>query len=240
MNGNPFDPRDRQRRFEHPDLTRSILDRTSGRACARAEALLGARWDGDLEPTDADLLDVHLEHCAGCRETALILDRLQPLLPGLAEREPGPAFTTRVLARTSGRAASVPARGGLSVLDRVAMAVYDHLLQLWNRPRFALEAAWIAATLSALLIWSPLAPSGAVDRASGVAQAGLGLAPAVVQRLDRLAGDAWTEIEERLAPVGARLESAYTAASDEVRQRITTWQADLSGENTTESNQEGR
>ena len=238
MNGNPFDPRDRQRRFENPDLTRRILDRTSGRACARAEELLGARWDGDLDPADAELLAAHLEHCAGCRETALILDRLQPLMPGLAEREPGPAFTTRVLARTSGAAA--PARAGLPVLDRVAMAVWDHLLQLWNRPRFALEAAWIAATLSTLLIWSPLAPSGAADRASNVAQAGLGLAPAVVQQLEQLGDDAWAGLKIRLAPVGERLETTYEAAAGAVRQRFTSWQARLSGENTTESTQESR
>ena len=46
MTGNPFDSRDRQRRFDDPDLTRRILDQTSGGACGRAEALIGSRWDG--------------------------------------------------------------------------------------------------------------------------------------------------------------------------------------------------
>ena len=65
MKDNPFDPRARQRRFGDPDLTRRILEQTSGSACARAEELLAGRWDGDPDPVAAELLAAHLDRKGG-------------------------------------------------------------------------------------------------------------------------------------------------------------------------------
>ena len=62
--------------------------------------------DGDLEGMDRELVQAHLEHCDPCRSVAVTLGWLEPLLPGMAEIDPGPAFTARVLAQTTGRAQS--------------------------------------------------------------------------------------------------------------------------------------
>jgi hypothetical protein len=212
MTGNPFDPRGRSDRFDHADLTGRILDRTSGRACDRAADLLGARWDataGDPdELVDAGLLAAHLEHCAGCRDLAAALDRLQPLLPDLAERDPGPAFTAAVLAATSGRraaasaAVTIPGRGPL---DRLA----DALRRAWERPRFALEAAWTAAALATVLLWGPWAPAGAADDAGQLVRAGATSAPRLIERVDELADAAGLAARTVLGP---RMERAETAA----------------------------
>jgi hypothetical protein len=179
MKHNPFDPNDRRRRFEDADLTRRILDHTSGNGCARAEALLGSRWDGALETVDTDLLAGHLEHCAACRALAATLDRLQPQLARLAERPVDDAFIARVAAATVGLAGAHPRP--VPWLDRLAGHLADLAHDLWNRPRFALEAAWTATALAALLMWSPLAPArNPADEAADLVTAGASSAPQAV------------------------------------------------------------
>jgi hypothetical protein len=218
MRRNPFDPHDRQRRFEDRDLTRRILDRTSGRACNGAERLLGARWDGELAAADAALLADHLEHCAGCRELALILDRLQPLLPGLAEREPGPAFTARVLARTTGAqpvpdrspATSVPAHGRRRGLRA-------RLAGVLQRPRIALETAWVAASLAALLIWGPLAPRQVPEQANDLVRAGAGTVPELVTAIGTAGDEVLTWGREVARPLWQRTEQRIDRAAAVVR-----------------------
>jgi hypothetical protein len=205
VSGKPHEPHGWQKRFDDVDLTRRILDRTSGRACGRAEDLLGARWDADNEPLDRELLDGHLAGCAACRELDTILDRLQPLLPGLAEREPGPAFTARVLAQTS-RVRPVPSLPAPGRFDRLVQRATTRLRGVWNRPRFALEAAWTAAALTALLVWSPLAPSAAQEQVTGVARAGAGAAPELVARIEMLAESAVLAGREILGPHAERVE----------------------------------
>lgn len=232
MNGNPLDPRHRQRRFGDPDLTRRILARTSGSACGRAEELLGARWDGALAAGDRELLGAHLERCAACRELALILDRLQPLLPGLAEREPGPAFTARVLARTVGSQpvedprqlaadgslapggpSSGSRRGRSGPLERAALALQERLRRAWQRPRFALEAAWTVAALAALLVWGPLAPRGVPEQASVLVRAGAGTVPELVTAVETLGAAALATGREKLVPL-------YQRAEDEIENAV--------------------
>jgi len=212
VNGNPFDPRERQRRFGDPELTRRILDRTSGRACGRGEELLGARWDGALDPLDAELLAAHLETCPACRELATVLDRLQPLLPRLAERDPGPAFTARVLARTSGRRLPRTARL-VTRLEGLAVALQAGLRRAWNRPRFALEAAWTAAALVSLLVWSPLAPANAGRQATALGEAGAGLMPGLNEQVEQLAADVLVASRERLGPLVVRVRSGLAEAA---------------------------
>lgn len=189
MINNPFDPGRRQRRFGDPDLTRRILDRTSGAACARAEELLGGSWDQDLEPVAAELLRRHCERCQQCRQLAAVLADLQPLLPELAEREPGRSFTAAVLSATSGQrlvAGRVgTASGPLGRLEALALWLQASLQRAWDRPRFALEAAWVAAALVSLLVYSPLVtplvtPQGPARLGQAV-QAGFGVVPEVVE-----------------------------------------------------------
>jgi hypothetical protein len=148
------------------DLTRRILAATSGPACARAEALLAER-------SDDPLLAGHLGRCAPCRELAAALAWALPALPALAERDPGRAFTAAVLARTSRR----PASGLVPRLERAALAA----MALVQRPRFALEAGWVGATLVAILIWSPIAPSGTAGQAVAAVQSSGEIVPRLVR-----------------------------------------------------------
>lgn len=208
MNGNSFDPRRRQRRFGDRELTRRILDRTSGSACGRAEALLGGRWDHDLETGDEALLQEHLVRCAACRRLAAVLADLQPRLAALAERQPGPEFTASVLAATSGSqpvaAAAAPTTGPvrapLRAIERWALSLQDALRRAWQRPRFALEAAWTAAALASLLVLSPLAPEQAPRQLGQVVQAGAHAVPELIEAAGRRAATTLAAGQELVAP----------------------------------------
>jgi predicted anti-sigma-YlaC factor YlaD len=123
------------------DLPAGVVARTGGTACARARALLGAAFDEPLAALDGALVAGHLETCAACRAVASAMDEAAAALPGLAEIDPGPAFTARVLAATSRR------RAGGRVVDRWRAA----WAALVGRPRFALEAAY-ALTLVLILV----------------------------------------------------------------------------------------
>ncbi len=179
-------------RFESTDLTRRILAATSGPACARAESLLGE----DADPVDRALLEGHLGRCAPCRELADALAWALPALPALAERDPGRAFTAAVLARTSRR----PARGLVPAIERA----YQWCADLWQRPRIALEAAWVGAVVAAILIWSPVAPSGAADHAVAAVQTGGAVVPQLLRETEALAAPA-SKIERELDAVAQGL-----------------------------------
>ena len=86
-----------------PNLSTAVVARTGSTACARARTLLGAAFDEPLAAPDRTLVAGHLETCAACRAVAAALDEAATALPELAEVDPGPAFTARVLAATSRR-----------------------------------------------------------------------------------------------------------------------------------------
>ena len=131
-------------------LTESILARTSGRACLRAQALLGDHVDGTLGGLDDELVDAHLQQCRECTALARVLARLGEDLPAFAELHPDAALVDDVLARTRPR----PARWS---------AMWEQVLRagrrLFERPRIAWEAGYIAAMVVWLVFgasWSPL------------------------------------------------------------------------------------
>ncbi len=143
---------------EDPELSERILARTSGAACDSATARLCAWSDGELDPVEADLVDGHLHHCSECAGLARALAQLQVELPRLAKVDPGPAFLENVLSRTSRRARPEPFGARLAA----------RLVQLLDRPRFALEAAFVATAIlvfPVLIPGSPLAevPERALD-----------------------------------------------------------------------------
>ena len=89
---------------ETPDgLTESILARTSGRTCPRAQTLLGDHVDGILGGLDRGLVDAHLQRCRECAALASVLTRLGEDLPVFAELRPDAALIDDVLARTRPR-----------------------------------------------------------------------------------------------------------------------------------------
>jgi len=223
MNGNPFDPRRRQQRFGDPELTRRILDRTTGSACGRAETLLGGRWDQDLATIDDALLQEHLARCPACRRLAAVLADLRPLLAALAEREPGPTFTASVLAATTGLAGSASAaRAATAPLrdyERWALRLQDAVRRAWQRPRFALEAAWTAAALASLLVLSPLAPPQAPEQLSRAVQAGAHAVPELVQAAERHTTAAITAGRRLIAPPVAWIQDRIETISRSLRAR---------------------
>jgi hypothetical protein len=114
-------------------LAETVLERTSGAPCARAQELACDLADGVLDPSDAELARLHLGRCPDCGPIARALARLREDLPGLAEAAPGKGFVEGVLARTS---RSWPRR-----MERWRARVAYGFRRLLARPRFAAEGA---------------------------------------------------------------------------------------------------
>ena len=100
--------------------------------------------DGGLDGAQADLLRGHLAHCAACSALVRALAESGRLLPALAEADPGPWFTQRVLRSTSRR----PAARGTD-----ARTAWRRLL---HRPRIALEAAYLGAVAGMMGLYAPV------------------------------------------------------------------------------------
>lgn len=124
---------------DDPDLTRSILGRTSGSPCARLRGLACGLVDGALAADEAALAQGHLDHCSACAGLVAALRASARVLPALAEADPGPGFTARVLRATV--QAPEPSTSAWS--------------RLLRRPRFALELAYLAAAAGILAFHSP-------------------------------------------------------------------------------------
>ncbi len=129
------------------ELTRAILERTTGSVCGRARELVVASSEEPPDATTAQLLAAHLDGCAGCRAFADAWLGAHELLPALAERDPGPRFAASILALTSNRPISAWA------------AWWSRIV---SRPRFSLEATYVAASLCVVLAGNPIALAGAV------------------------------------------------------------------------------
>ena len=62
--------------------------RVEGMSCAEVRDRLDAWIDGDLEPTEAGVLEVHMEGCAACDEERRLADEIRAELRGLPELDP--------------------------------------------------------------------------------------------------------------------------------------------------------
>jgi hypothetical protein len=140
--------------FSMPDLTASILARTSGPACGRLRALACDLADGTLARSDRDLAERHLEHCQACRALLVSLGEATQILPSFAQVPPGEAFTASVLAQTRPRRLVQPP-------DRLV----EGWLRFIRRPRAALESAYLATAAGLILTQIPL--PGPMNRTSG-------------------------------------------------------------------------
>ncbi len=190
---------------------RDVLARTSGPACDSASRQLSNLMSGDLADMDRKLVQAHLEHCDPCRSLAVTLGWLEPLLPEMAEINPGPAFTARILGSTSGRAPAIapfPAvpMGPAGVMDRVGSWWDRQIL----RPGFAAQLAYAATVVLVLLTSVPGAPlKGVPGKALEIVQAGPVTVPVVGPALDKASG--W---------VGTRADKAVTNARSDVNRRV--------------------
>ena len=160
------------------DLTGAILSRTSGPACLRAESFLPDLIAGELPAADTELVDSHLEHCSDCRAVAETLVWLLPLLPQMGEIQPGRDFGAQVLARTTRRRSwrrrvHEGLQGRAEALERGFAGISQRWARAWQRPRFALEAAYFGVLLIVALCATPVSPlREAPPQALAVVQAG--------------------------------------------------------------------
>jgi len=201
-------------------FVQGVLGRTTGPACGRCLDLLPDLTDGALEDLDRQLAQAHLEHCTGCRAVAVTLGWLTPVLPGMAEIDPGEAFTSAVLDSTTRRKAWEEAGPG------GAAGLMDRLGRWWERqilkPQFAAQMAYAATIVLVLLATVPGSPlRGAPGRALEVIQAGPQatplLGPAMVTASDWLGGRADIALGSLRADTGQRwdrLENDFDARAD--------------------------
>jgi len=131
-----------------PDLAASILARTTGGSCRRAEDLLCEEVDGTLAGEEGRLLSAHLEHCGDCTLLLEPLRLLHRALPRIAELPPDETFLSDVLARTSKRPAP----------ERLPVLLAAWWRRSLRRPRFALEVAYSAALAVFLVAGTPSLP----------------------------------------------------------------------------------
>jgi hypothetical protein len=158
-----------------PDLVASVLARTTGSACPRAEALLVREpREAEADPGGTTLLRGHLAHCRPCRELARTVAWLLPLLPTLAELEPAPAATAHWLERTRPLLRRRARRRRLAAASaKVRHGWVEWWRRWWRRPRFAFEAAYVGTLLLVALVGTPLSPFQQVpERALTIVRAG--------------------------------------------------------------------
>ncbi len=135
------------------DLTRDVLERTSGSPCTQAHALLCEQVDGTLHGVDAELLELHRNHCGACGHLGTALTHLKEDLPALALADPGPRFVEQVMAAT------LPLDRRLARLGRRLRQGWERIAQ---RPRFAWEGGYVGALILFLIFGMPASPLSAV------------------------------------------------------------------------------
>jgi putative zinc finger protein len=192
------DSRRDEDRTREEKFVNDVLDRTSGSPCRRAAELLPDLNDGVLVDLDRQLVQAHLEHCTGCRTLAVTLGWLDPLLPKMAELDPGPAFTDRVLARTTQAALGV-ASGPVTEPGGFGPAgVMDRLGRWWEqqilRPIFPVQVAYAATVVLVLLVGTPLSPfREAPGKILESVQAGPRSVPMIGRFVDSAGPVSWAE-----------------------------------------------
>ncbi len=136
------------------EMTRTILDRTSGSSCSRAESRICESLDRDPEPVDRELLELHLRSCEACARLVPALQRLSLDLPHFATLSPDPFFVDDVKAVTSARPRGWPGR------------LHAGWRRWLMRPRAAWELGYVGAMLLWLVLGAPISPvRGAHTRA---------------------------------------------------------------------------
>jgi len=143
-------------------LTASILRSTSGDACDTALSRLCDQLDATIDAAGDELVGMHVQHCAGCREMARALTMLSETLPQMAEIRPDPDFVADVM-----RATARPATGLAGLLG----SLRERVAALLVRPRFPMEAAYAGMIAIWLLAGTSISPlRGMPERALELAR----------------------------------------------------------------------
>jgi len=173
-------------------LTRTVLERTIGSACSQAKEQLPAYVDQELTGTDKELLDVHLEGCVDCQKLASTLVALRRDLPSLAEAPVDEQFVSQVLAAT------LPRHTPLQLWWR------SHWSGWVQRPRFAMEAAYVGLLVVILVLGAFSTPVAALT------EKGIGLV-----QPDPQSPSVWTHTQEGLGTFWERVASLFEKAESE-------------------------
>ncbi len=182
-------------------LVSGVLDRTTGSPCARAETLLPALADGELDAGTREMIEAHLAHCGECSRLLATLQEAENVLPSFVEIEPPLGFAERVIAVTS--AAPPP-----SLWWRVLV-----------RPRASLELAYVATVLLVILLGNPVgAFYQAEQRASQLAgtvpvsrlSEQLGVVGIVQETIGRFVAGVGAVVDAVRSEVATRLNQART------------------------------
>jgi anti-sigma factor RsiW len=131
------------------DLVDSVVARTCGPACGRAQSLLCDFVDGSLEETSTHLVSLHAERCVRCRALAETLRWLAPVLTTMALGEPAEDFATEVLAATAGTRKRPRER---------LEGLRQWWLGLMARPRIAWELAYVGTLVLVVLCGTSVSP----------------------------------------------------------------------------------
>lgn len=201
-------------------FVQGVLGRTTGSACGRCLDRLPDLTDGALEDLDRQLVQGHLEHCTGCRAVAVTLGWVTPMLPDMAEIDPGDAFTSAVLDATTRQKAWDEAgpTGAAGLVDRLGRWWERQIL----KPQFTFQVAYVATVVLVLLTAVPGAPlKGAPGKALEVIQAGPQaapvLGPAMVTASDWLGTRTDTAMASLRGGIGSRwdrIEEDFDARAD--------------------------
>jgi hypothetical protein len=186
---------------EDPELTTAILRRTTGPVCHSVRNRLCDRVDGTLDPLEAGRVGDHLARCPECAALDRVLTAMRDDLPHLAEIGPDPEFVAAVLARTSLRPRRAP----------LAERWLGTVRGLLERPRIALEGAFVAAGL--LVLPFGMRPNLGGVRAADAAVAIRDASGATSAGLNMLAHDAWGTTRGILAEYAPRGTFFSTGAS---------------------------
>ena len=135
-----------------PSLTAGVLERTIGSACEQARGHLPAHVDRELDSVDFELVDLHVESCPACQRLAATLVAMRRELPRLAEIPIDDQFTSQVMAATLPRQSK-------------AKSWWLRHWSLWiQRPRFAMEAAYVGVLVVMLILGAFSTPLAALPQ----------------------------------------------------------------------------
>ena len=157
------------------DLSSSILERTSGSPCDRAQEIVCDYVDETLPQLDRELLELHNDSCTDCDSMTAALAKLSVELPAMAELTPPATLLEGVLAATTHK-------------PRPLAGVWERLERGWaallTRPRLAWETGYVGAMCIWLIVSLvgvdlktasvPLPPPGTASKAVGKATGGVG------------------------------------------------------------------
>jgi predicted anti-sigma-YlaC factor YlaD len=223
---------------ESVDLLGGVMTATTGSACATARDRLCDFIDRRLDGLDDELVRSHLDGCRDCGALTTTLVELTHELPLMAELAVDDRFLADVIARTSA--------GHRPRIDRFSLWIrgWGRLLE---RPRFALEAAYVMTALIVLIVGIPTAPLAGVSRRA-FEIAATDLRPGVERSVNQMGSDvshrvrrAWSSTETRIT-TDARQHAGTvigfsTAIAGDIRQGVgTLWTRLASGETNNDDN----